>query len=124
MNDRKWIIAGLVVFLGLFTFPLWCNLATGGGPKPRLAPAKGECVERPDYMAANHMKLLYQWRDAVVREGKDTYTSQTRAGACQMSLTKTCLKCHTDREKFCDRCHSYADAQPNCWQCHVDLREK
>jgi hypothetical protein len=25
-----------------------------------------------------------------------------------MSLSNTCLDCHSNKEKFCDRCHDYA----------------
>jgi hypothetical protein len=36
-----------------------------------------------------------------------------------MSLTGTCLDCHSDKEKFCDACHTYSAVDPYCWDCHV-----
>ena len=35
------------------------------------------------------------------------------------SLTNTCMRCHTDKEKFCDRCHTAMGmASPYCFDCH------
>ncbi len=35
-----------------------------------------------------------------------------------MSLTLTCLECHSNKDKFCDRCHDYLRVSPGCWDCH------
>ena len=35
------------------------------------------------------------------------------------SLTLTCMKCHDDKEKFCDKCHDSVAVTPYCWDCHV-----
>jgi hypothetical protein len=36
-----------------------------------------------------------------------------------MSLTNTCItQCHSNKAKFCDRCHDYMNVQPWCWDCH------
>ena len=124
MNDKALIIAGLAVFLVLATFPAWYTQAAGGAGArelPELPAGKSEnCVEDKAYMSGNHMKLLRQWRNAVVREGKKDYISTTTGEQFEMSLTKTCLKCHTNRETFCNRCHNYADVYPLCWNCHLD----
>ena len=130
MNDKPVIIAGLIIFLVAATFPIWYTFAAGdAGPRQAVELPEGEgkdkCVEDRAYMIGNHMKLLYDWRNAVVRDAKKTpYTSKASGEKHEMSLTKTCLKCHTDRDKFCNRCHDYADVKPNCWTCHVDLKEK
>jgi hypothetical protein len=71
-------------------------------------------------MAANHMDLLDQWRDSVVREGVWEYTSNAFGTKYKMSLSGTCMECHNDRETFCDRCHTFAGVEPNCWNCHVE----
>jgi len=34
------------------------------------------------------------------------------------------MKCHTDKAKFCDRCHNYVGVTPNCWDCHVEPKGK
>ena len=30
-----------------------------------------------------------------------------------------CVKCHSNKERFCDRCHDYAGVKPTCWNCHI-----
>lgn len=123
MSDKGKIIAGLVIFLVLVTFPVWYTQAAGGAGarlQQELPVGETNCIEDKAYMTGNHMKLLYAWRKAVVREGGRYYTSQSTGEQHEISLTKTCLKCHTDRVAFCNRCHNYADVQPLCWNCHLD----
>ncbi|NIO27697.1 MAG: cytochrome C [Candidatus Latescibacteria bacterium] len=123
MNDKSKSIVGLVIFLALVIFPVLYNFAVGGaGPRPELELPEGEsrCVEDKDFMTAHHMDLLLEWRDAVVRQGKKNYTSQAFGEIYEMSLTGTCMNCHTKRETFCTRCHDYADVDNDCWGCHVE----
>jgi len=129
MNDRPTIIGGLVIALVALTFPIWYSVGAGRpGPPPELElPAdESQCVEDAASMRANHMELLDRWRDAVVREGRRTYRS-TNLGEVEMSLTKTCLGCHRNRETFCLRCHEYANVGGEgpaggvrCWACHLE----
>ncbi|MEW6203042.1 MAG: sulfate reduction electron transfer complex DsrMKJOP subunit DsrJ [bacterium] len=126
MNDKGKIVFGLIVFLVIVTFPLWYGLVTAGTVSPpdvELPASEKNCVENKEYMVAHHMDLLDQWRDAVVRKGRINYTSRTYGKTYEMSLTKTCMKCHNNREKFCDRCHTYADVDPYCWDCHLEPEE-
>jgi len=121
MRDRLLILAGLGGFLALVTWPAWRGVAAGSpAPAPALArpPGQTRCVEATDYMRASHMQLLSTWRDRVVRDNVRTYTNAD-GQVVTMSLTLTCLKCHDDRGKFCDRCHDYAGVKPACWDCHV-----
>lgn len=122
MRDRRWVIIGLAIFLLLVSFPVWYT-AVAGSREPREEPElpanETECVEAKAFMTAHHMELLDQWRDAVVREGKKTYTSDT-GKEYEMSLTRTCMGCHKDRETFCLRCHTYANVEPYCWDCHLE----
>ena len=69
------------------------------------------CVEETSFMTANHMDLLNDWRDAVVREGRLEYTAAD-GRVYQMSLTETCLDCHESRDAFCTRGHDYANVTP------------
>lgn len=123
MRDRALIFAGLVVFLGLVTFPVWYNMTSGAraaAPEIKLPPG-GTCVAPTDYMKTSHMSLLVQWRDAAVRENNRRYTAFD-GKEYTISLTGTCLKqCHTNKAEFCDRCHNYSGVRtPYCWECHVD----
>ncbi len=122
MSDKAKVVAGLAVFLGLAGFPIWHALgARGDASRPELELPKDatRCVEDREYMTAYHMDLLNRWRDAVVRNGEKEYTSSS-GEKHDMSLTRTCLKCHSNTEEFCTRCHDYADVQPTCWACHTE----
>jgi hypothetical protein len=132
MSDKPIIVVGLVVALAVITVPFWYPLLAGQpDPPPTLVLPEGKCVEKN--MRARHMGLLEAWRDAVVRDGEQTYDSQDYPGdSYEMSLTKTCLlQCHgpaaveegsatTVRQSFCQQCHDYADVRPNCWDCHLE----
>ena len=78
-----------------------------------------ECVADTAFMRSNHMTLLNDWRFEVVREGKRIYTSNNHKNF-DMSLTKTCLNCHSNAAQFCDQCHSYIGVSPYCWDCHSE----
>ena len=123
MNDKKWIIIGLVIFVGLFTFPIWSNLGNNA-PVPEIelsskAKAAKECILPAEEMRAGHMKILDEWREQVVRHSKREYTAQN-GKKYNMSLSNTCLDCHTNRDQFCNKCHNYVSVTPYCWDCHVD----
>jgi hypothetical protein len=121
MHDGGKIILGLVVFLALATFPIWYNAVIGEEAKaPDIPkPTKGEfCVEDTDYMKREHMTLLMEWRDEVVREDDRTFVD-AHGREFDKSLTGTCLDCHENAEDFCFECHDYAGVSPYCWDCHV-----
>ena len=69
------------------------------------------------YMRENHMQLLVDWRDQVVREGSREFKAAD-GQIWEKSLDKTCLACHSNPDQFCDECHTYADVRVNCWDCH------
>ena len=122
MHDAGKIIPGLALFLGLVTAPIWYNVARGHQARaPEIEkPANAtQCVESADFMRREHMQLLSDWRDGVVRSGERVYVS-TDGHHYEKSLTRTCLGCHQSKVNSCDRCHQYLDVQPYCWECHVD----
>jgi hypothetical protein len=126
MRDRPVIYAGLLVFLGLATFPLWRDLAAGvttAGPRQQLPAHEKVCVAGSPYMKSSHMKLLLDMREQAVRQGNRTYVG-LNGRTYTISLSNTCLKeCHGSKTKFCDRCHDYAGVSPACWSCHLDAKE-
>lgn len=127
MNDKKWIVLGLVIFLGLFTFPLWYNLLVRPGtaaPAPEVvltdkAKAAQQCVMPTEFMKTDHMQLLDEWRLKMVREGTGTFVNP-EGKMFAASLSNTCLDCHSNKAEFCDRCHEYVSVAPYCWDCHID----
>jgi len=123
MNDKGKIITGLIIFIVIVTFPFWFNRGKAASiPEPKLtdkAKAAKECVLPIEYMKPEHMQLLDVWRDTVVRGGERIYKSSS-GQEFEMSLSNTCLDCHSNKADFCDKCHDYASARPYCWDCHID----
>ena len=120
MYDTGKIIPGLVVFAVLMTTPIWYSMATGGiseVPELQLPAGETQCVEPTEWMRDNHMQLLDEWRNLVVRDGVHTYVAGD-GKEYTISLTETCLSCHSNKAEFCDTCHEYAGISPNCWECH------
>ncbi len=130
MNDKKIIVAGLIIFILIVISPFLYNLGNSA-PAPEIelsaeAKAAGQCVESKEFMKKEHMQVLDIWRNSVVREGKRIYTNSS-GKEYNMSLStgeESCLGCHSDKTKFCDRCHDYASVSPYCWDCHIDPKEK
>ena len=123
MNSKVLIVTGVVVFLLIVLFPFWYMRGKAApAPEVELTPkakAAQKCVRSTEYMQAEHMQLLDIWRDAVVREGKRIYVNPA-GKEFNMSLSNTCLDCHSNKAEFCDRCHNYASVRPYCWSCHIE----
>jgi len=121
MNNKALIVTGLIIFLIIVLFPFWYMRGKAVPmPDPVLtakAKAAKACVRSKDYMRSEHMLLLVTWRESVVREGKRVYVNP-QGKEFNMSLTNTCLDCHSNKAEFCDRCHNYASVSPYCWNCH------
>ena len=117
------IITGLVIFLALFTFPFWYNHGKAAPAPERVLTQKAQaaktCIRSATFMRAEHMQILNDWRNIVVRDGQRVYVN-TEGKEFEMSLSNTCLDCHSNKTDFCDRCHTYASVAPYCWDCHID----
>lgn len=130
MYDANKIIPGLVIFVGLMTFPIWSAMGkTVPAPKPKLdTPVIQEmtdkkCVEDTHFMKTSHMQFLITWRDEALRDGKRVYIN-SRGQKYYVSLQNTCMKCHSNKKEFCDKCHNYAGVKnPYCWDCHLEPKE-
>lgn len=124
MRDRPLIFAGLIVFVALFTYPVWHGIAAKTStkePDVKLPVAEKQCVAPVEYMRMAHMDLLIDWRQGAVRDHELRYKA-FNGKSYKISLTQTCLgQCHGKKEDFCDRCHTYAGVSgPFCWDCHED----
>jgi hypothetical protein len=104
MYDSGKIIAGLVIFVLFVTIPVWYNRGSAGAvPKLELPKDAKTCV----LPAAE-----------VLRDGKrETLTVEGKQ--YPKSLMLNCMKCHTSKKQFCDKCHTYTSVHPYCWDCHL-----
>ena len=128
MYNAKFVIPGIIVFAGLFTAPFWINMLSSGHEEVKVElPAepvtffgeeRSQCVEPREWMAANHMELLLEWRDQALREGKRIYVASD-GKKWETSLQNTCMACHSNKAEFCDKCHNANSVNPYCWDCHV-----
>jgi hypothetical protein len=129
------VFLGILVFLALALFPFYNNFGkTNKKPEPKTdTPAimeyeklngKKECIESKEYMRAEHMQILNQWRDSVVRDYNRGYISDSNHKRFDMSLQNGCMKCHSNKKKFCDECHNYLAVKPYCWDCHIAPKEE
>ncbi len=115
----------IAIFLVLLALPFVYNTISRGAPPVLVPPPGGEkqCVEPVEYMRKHHVEILKDWRDERVRDGKVAYVSST-GRSYTISLTGTCLGCHSNKAEFCDRCHNYLRVEPNCFDCHVVPKAK
>jgi len=126
VHDTVKVIVGIAVFLIVVLSPVWYNAVSGRAsyvPQLQLPHNEKQCVEATAYMRANHIELLNLWKEAVVRTGERTYKAAD-GKAYTMSLAGTCMKCHSNKAGFCDRCHNYTNVQPKCWDCHIEPKEE
>ena len=124
MYDSSKVIAGIIIFLLLVTLPFWYNSATGQAtyvPDLKIETEAESCIESKEYMRANHMDILDDWRLEVVRGSGRIYKAAD-GKEYEKSLTNTCMSCHKSKDDFCKKCHDYAAVEePNCWNCHNEL---
>ncbi|HYA42723.1 MAG TPA: sulfate reduction electron transfer complex DsrMKJOP subunit DsrJ [Syntrophobacteraceae bacterium] len=131
--DGKYILIGLIIFIVLATFPVWFTHGrTVAPPDLKLdTPVIGkmavkQCVLPKEEMITGHMKLLNDWRTQVVRNNERMYVASD-GKTYEMSLQNECMKCHSNKSEFCDRCHTYAGLEkgvdPYCWNCHIAPKE-
>ncbi len=133
--DGGKILIGLLIFAGVVTFPFYYNIGkVNAKPDPKTdtpeilkwekEQGKKECVESKAYMRTEHMQLINLWRDSVVRDMNRQYVSTANHKKFNMSLQNECMRCHSNKKKFCDECHNYMAVKPFCWDCHIQPKEK
>lgn len=123
--DSQKIIPGLLLFVGLVTYPIWHNTVSGKAtyvPKLEIPKDRKECIEPKEFIRINHKNILEDWRVSVVRNGKRVYQARNQK-QYTMSLNRTCMECHRDKTKFCDQCHTYMGVTNKCWDCHLYPKE-
>jgi hypothetical protein len=118
--------AAMVLAAAILGAPFWWNALRGmkqKAPEPEKPAVGKECVLPAADMRKNHMTLLFQWRDDVVRKGDRTPVT-IGGRKYGKSLSGSCLACHTKKENFCDRCHNSLASGPACFDCHIVTSER
>ncbi len=122
MYNARYIIPALIIFVAMVTSPFWLNMNTEKYEYPKVVlpsgPGMEECIEDVEYMRANHMKLLNEWRDEALRNGNRIYVASD-GKKWEISLQNTCMTCHANYEDFCQKCHDVNSVDPYCWSCHI-----
>lgn len=123
MYDGGKIVTGLVLFIGFVTYPIWHSVGRANAiPELKKPVLEKKCIEPATSMRASHMQILDDWRNTVVRDGERTLV-EVGGKKYDKSLQNSCMKCHTSKKEFCDKCHTYAGVNPYCWTCHVQPEE-
>lgn len=118
MYNAKYIVPAMIVFIALMLFPFFYGAGTHKYEvQVELPKDQKECIESKEVMRERHMQILDEWRNAVVRDDIRIYVN-AKGKKFSMSLTDTCMTCHTEKDKFCDRCHNDVGVNPYCWDCH------
>ena len=134
LYDGGKILVGLAIFTAFVLFPFYSNMGkVNAKPEPKTDTpkilewekqyGKKECVESKEFMRAEHMVLINNWRDSVVRDDNRGYLSSANHKRFNMSLQNGCMQCHSNKKKFCDECHNYLAVKPYCWDCHYTPKE-
>jgi hypothetical protein len=96
--------------------------ATESYGMPKLDIGKGgQCVEEPQWMRKNHMKVLFQQRDETVHKGiLDGKYSLKNCIECNASTKDDSVIGRAD--SFCEGCHRYEAVKIDCFECHASKR--
>ena len=111
-NAGRFVAAAVFIILVPFVYGLVRPVTTSGEADARLFLERPdeeheECVRETTYMRFQHMELLKQVREDVIRHGI--------RGEITLS---GCRECHTSRERFCNKCHDAASLILDCFGCH------
>ena len=125
MYNAKAVIIGIVIFIVIFSSPFWLGWIGADYTKTGVVLPEEDktCIESTEFMRANHMRLLDEWRDQALREENREYVSSINSKRWAISLQNTCMKCHTNYAAFCERCHVANSVYPYCWTCHITPAE-
>lgn len=115
MQLRRHILTAAMVLMAM---PLLSSLGSSAVRAkqdfvPQLPTSAKSCLLDRVTMRYHHMEHLRSLRDQVVRRN-----DRSALGPDGSLGMRSCSGCHTDRAAFCDRCHSQASVQLDCFNCH------
>lgn len=115
------VTIGIIIFFVIFSSPFWTGWLGHGYKDTGIILPDGQkaCIESTEFMRANHMRLLDEWRDQALRKENRVYISSIDGKKWDISLQNTCLKCHSNYYSFCEKCHTANSVYPYCWTCHI-----
>ena len=121
MYNAKAVAIGIIIFVIVFTSPFWVSWIGQDYTKTGVVfpPDQTSCIENTEFMRANHMRLLDEWRDQALRDENREYISALNGTRWVISLQNTCMKCHDNYAEFCEKCHVANSVDPYCWTCHI-----
>lgn len=121
MYNALGVSAGILIFALIFTSPFWAAWLGRDYTKTGVVLPQDEkyCIENTEFMRANHMRLLNEWRDQALREDNRQYVSALNGKKFSISLQNTCVQCHSNYAEFCEKCHAANSVYPYCWTCHL-----
>lgn len=112
----------IVVLAGVYAFRHQESQAEKvAAPAPAAAVDSSACIASKEFMKANHMRVLDEWRHSSVRDGNRVHVAPD--GRKIDKSLNSCLNCHSNNRMFCFNCHMYANVKPNCWNCHISPME-
>jgi predicted CXXCH cytochrome family protein len=119
----------LHLLMTLASLTLWPALSFADLPMvpkaKEMANPETKCVEPIDVMRKNHMNFILHQRNDTLRLGMRTEKNKGHS-------LKECIECHnapgadgkvarvSEREHFCNSCHSYVAVKIDCFDCHAD----
>lgn len=121
MYNARAVIIGIIIFVAVFSSPFWLGWIGQDYTKTGVVNPRNEkyCIENTEFMRANHMRLLDEWRDQALRQDNREYVSALTGKKFPISLQNTCMKCHSNYAEFCEKCHVANSVYPYCWTCHI-----
>ncbi len=123
MKTRALVIAGLSVLI--FFGAIWAD-HRGTVPVPLVPTAQGHCVLPTALMRSEHMMLLRQVREQIVRDDKNDRTDRlTNCIACHVQTNSAGAPIPINqRGQFCAACHTYVGVHLDCFACHATVPQK
>jgi hypothetical protein len=119
------VVFGLLILVALVALRVfWPTVKAEKIPSPTVkvtAIDSTACIAPTEYMRSHHMQLLNEWRNTGARDNRPYVNA---AGKKFQKSLDTCLGCHSNNTYFCISCHQYANAKPNCWNCHLSPLDK
>ncbi|MCF7809732.1 hypothetical protein K9N50_01950 [bacterium] len=100
----------------------WRDLVVRDGERIHTTP-DGRRFNRSLSYINTEVETILNTSYSITAEGDTNSTIQVKrvkAKHLKDNITAySCIECHSNKEQFCDRCHTYMSVDPYCWDCHI-----